>query len=335
MEIALQASQVGSALGSQVAEMSMASAAGFGQRRTGAFASCFAPSRHAVETNRGDRSRGMRFEIEHSTRYSYDIPVNLGPHILRLVPQVRDADLQHHIELSPQATQRNLTWDEFGNRIMRVLFTGPTQQFSCVSRASLTTTMPPTVTDLGWSRLPWSGQILEQSVFRVAGEVAPDVARFAEQHARAVQGRPLAFLERLNRYLYERVDRQIRWAGQANAPSDTLTSMRGACRDITMLFMAACRAQGFISRFVSGYQASVDATDGQRHLHAWPEVYLPGFGWQGYDPTHGLLVRDGHVALCAGPTQAVTMPIEGGFTFSGTAVNSTLDYTVRIQAFSD
>ena len=85
------------------------------------------------------------------------------------------------------------------------------------------------------------------------------------------------------------------------------------------------------TRFVSGYQAQAETVDGQRYLHAWPEVFLPGAGYRGWDPTHGTRVGEGHVALCAAPTQAGTMPIEGGFSFDGTVVNSTLDFSVRID----
>ena len=80
-----------------------------------------------------------------------------------------------------------------------------------------------------------------------------------------------------------------------------------------MLFLAACRSLGLPARFVSGYQAHAETPDGRRHLHAWAQARLPGLGWRGYDPTHGLAVADGHVALCAAPEQGATMPVEGGY----------------------
>ena len=105
----------------------------------------------------------------------------------------------------------------------------------------------------------------------------------------------------------------------------------GACRDVTVLFLESARALGLPGRFVSGYQARPAVEDGRRHLHAWAEVFLPGSGWRGWDVTHGTRVTDGHVALSAAPTQAGTMPIEGGFSFVGRGVASTLGYSVVID----
>ncbi len=119
-------------------------------------------------------------------------------------------------------------------------------------------------------------------------------------------------LERLNWTLFTRTDRHIRAAGAAQAPTHTLATGRGACRDLTVLFMAACPSLGIAARFVSGYQAHAETPNGRRHLRAWAEVFLPGSGWEGFDPMHGFRVTDGHVALCAAPDQAATMPVEGG-----------------------
>jgi transglutaminase-like putative cysteine protease len=108
-----------------------------------------------------------------------------------------------------------------------------------------------------------------------------------------------------------------------------LATWRGACRDLTVLFLAVSRSLGLPGRFCSGYQAAADTPDGQRYLHAWPEVFLPGVGWRGWDPTHGVPAGEGHVALCAAPDQAGTMPVVGGYYF-GDSITATLDFEVRI-----
>ena len=138
----------------------------------------------------------------------------------------------------------------------------------------------------------------------------------------------MPFLEHLSQTLFSRFERRIRVEGVAQAPARTLAARSGACRDPTVLFMATCRRLRIATRFVCGYQARADTSDGQRHLHAWPEVFVPGLGWRGYDPTHGVPVTDGHVALSAAADQADTMPVEGSF--FGSDVTSTLEYRVQI-----
>jgi transglutaminase-like putative cysteine protease len=96
-----------------------------------------------------------------------------------------------------------------------------------------------------------------------------------------------------------------------------------------VLFVEACRAIGLAARFVSGYQeGDTDSTD--RHLHAWAEVYVPGGGWRGYDPTQGLAVADRHITLVASPLSRYAAPISGSFQQSNGA-QSTMTYKLTIQ----
>ena len=102
----------------------------------------------------------------------------------------------------------------------------------------------------------------------------------------------------------------------------------GACRDLTVLFMECCRSLGLAARFVSGYQEGDKGTD-RRYMHAWAEVYLPGGGWRGFDPTHGIAVTDRHVAVASGPTPATAAPISG--TFRGTGAIARMEAALRIE----
>jgi transglutaminase-like putative cysteine protease len=97
------------------------------------------------------------------------------------------------------------------------------------------------------------------------------------------------------------------------------------------LYIAACRSLGLASRFTSGYVAPLDQLDSQRQLHAWAEVFLPDVGWRGWDPSQGARVSDRHLPLCAAVDQAGTMPVEGGFYFTGAIVDTTLDYDLRVS----
>lgn len=274
----------------------------------------------------------MRFSVNHETCYRYSSPVTLSTHLLRFTPR-HDAGqlLANELVIEPTPRLVREIADRWGNRIFEVTFNGPTDILRILSRFELDTRLQaklPSGNEV--PLLPWpptSGNGV--AAFVVSDATEPAVQAFAGEIAEASDWMAPAFLERLNRTLYDRIDRQIRTDGDAHSPVHTLATRQGACRDLAVLFMDACRSIGIASRFVSGYQAHHESKDGRRHLHAWPEAYLPGTGWLGFDPTHGKPVTDGHVALCAAPRQSATMPVEGGF--YGAGVTSTLSYEVRID----
>jgi transglutaminase-like putative cysteine protease len=92
----------------------------------------------------------------------------------------------------------------------------------------------------------------------------------------------------------------------------------GSCRDLTVLYLAIARSQGFAGRFVSGYHVS-PGTDGAHDLHAWPEIYVPGGGWRGFDPTTGLAVADLHVGVAVGALPQQAAPVSGTYVGDATS----------------
>jgi transglutaminase-like putative cysteine protease len=274
----------------------------------------------------------MRFLVHHRTRYRYSAPVRLGPHLLRFNPRGDGVTvLSRSLIVAPEPVGWREVVDRFGNPVTELEFEGTSTQLCIDSTFDLETAAPPPVDGHATPDLPWSALDADLTVYLDAeSTIDPTVKSFARDLAEASGWSARGFLERLNRTLHDRTRHHIRHGGFAQAPAVTLATGAGACRDTAMLFIAAARALGIPARFVSGYQARAETADGGRHLHAWPEVHLPGLGWRGYDPTHGLDVEDGHVALCAAPDQVGTMPLEGGFW--GDGVTSTLDYVVRIEA---
>ena len=262
----------------------------------------------------------MWFRIQHDSWYRYDVPVALAEHVLRLTPRAGGIRLlSHQLRVEPEPSSWRNELDELGNALTRVSFLGSTQSFRVTSEVELET-LPPASLELALSSLPWAA----------AQGIESSVRGFAEGIASQVGYQPVAFLDQLTRTLFSSFDRHVRPTGAARSAEETLALRQGACRDLTVLFLEACRHCGIAGRFVSGYQGQAQTPDGQRHLHAWGEVFLPGVGWRAWDAMHGVRVTDGHVALCAAPHQAATMPIEGGFWFQGSTVNSTLDHSVRI-----
>ena len=272
----------------------------------------------------------MIFTVQHETLYRYSVPVGLAQHVLRLEPRPGDCrPVARELLIEPLPTVLSREPDEAGNQVVRVDFSGMSSLLSVISRFTVETFTPlllpvGTLPALPWT--PWADDALAACLF----EPQPDAA--VSDFAWGIAGRTgfeaIAFLDALCDALYQRTDRRVRIDGDAQSPVQTLATAVGACRDVTVLFMAACRSLNIPARFVSGYQAQAETRDGLRFLHAWPEVHLPGIGWRGWDPTHGTRVGDGHVALCAAPRQAGTMPVEGGFYANG--VTATLDCRVEI-----
>jgi transglutaminase-like putative cysteine protease len=276
----------------------------------------------------------VHFHVRHESLYRYDVPIQLGSHVVRLTPRAEGVVLGYRrLTVQPVPAFQSEEVDAFGSSVTRVEFSGSTQTLHVLSEFELDTLLPPQLgvssPSLASPSLPFTSAEYWLNAYR-PGPFHPSVQQFAQGLASEARHEPVAFLDHLTHTLYTRTDRHIRPSGQAREAHETLALGSGACRDLTVLFLEACRSQGLAARFVSGYQAQAQTPDGQRHLHAWAEVFLPGMGWRGWDATHGVRVTDGHVALCAAPHQAATMPIEGGFFFQGATVNSTLDHSVRI-----
>jgi transglutaminase-like putative cysteine protease len=271
----------------------------------------------------------VHFHVRHESLYRYDVPVQLGSHVVRLTPRADGVAFGYRrLTVEPLPVLQVEEFDGFGNSVTRVEFAGSTQTLHVLSEFELDTLLPPEL-GLPLPHLPVVNAEHWLGVYR-QGAFHPSVQQFAQAVAAEARQEPVTFLDHLTRTLYTRTDRHVRPSGRAREAHETLALGSGACRDLTVLFLEVCRCQGLAARFVSGYQAQAQTPDGQRHLHAWAEVYLPGLGWRAWDATHGVRVTDGHVALCAAPYQAATMPIEGGFFFEGATVNSTLDHSVRI-----
>lgn len=262
----------------------------------------------------------MFFDIVHTTRYTYDRPVSLEPHILRLRPRCdwnqRLVHFSCAIDPPPHGCARNLDLD--GNAVERPWFSGSTDALH-ISVHSITETL--CTNPFAYLIEPAAHQLPIAYTDALATALQPystpavrdaDVETFARDLAREAGGETLTFLAALNKRLNESWQTETRLEGTALPATETLKRGRGACRDLSLLFMESCRALGLATRFVSGYQQG-SAHQRERYLHAWAEVYLPGAGWRGYDPSAGLVVADRHVVLAAGAVPSGAAPMTGSF----------------------
>jgi transglutaminase-like putative cysteine protease len=280
----------------------------------------------------------MRFEVSHSLTYEYSRPVHLQPHVLRLRPRCDATQrvLQFRISVTPEPSARADCIDLDGNTAVHLWFEKPTRHLEIRSRFAVETFRANpfnfVITHPGAFRLPLDYPEPEApwlQPYRRADLVTEAVKRFAWKIADEAGREPLRFLSGLNDHLYRTTDKVIRHKGNPYPSERTLSERSGSCRDLAVLFMDACRAVGLAARFVSGYEEG-DRERDDRDLHAWAEVYLPGGGWRGFDPSLGLAVAKRHVAVAAGGSYEGAAPIVGAFIGPGTEVTFEPDITMRV-----
>ncbi|WP_019498199.1 transglutaminase family protein [Pseudanabaena sp. PCC 6802] len=288
----------------------------------------------------------MRYKIFHATTYSYAQTVSLLPHMLRLRPRcdIMQKLLHFQLDIDPEPANLSQIVDLDGNAIAQIWFEQPTQYLTVQASSEVETYCDNPFNYLlePWAtRLPIdypasyltqlqpylnSGQAYGQSIGQSICD--PIATQLAQELRHDSQDWVVTFLGNLNQRLYEECRYVIREEGAPMPAGLTWSRKEGSCRDLTVLFMEVCRAVGIPARFVSGYQeGDLDSTE--RHLHAWAEIYLPGAGWRGYDPTHGLAVSDRHIAIAASALPIYTAPITGKLK-SGN-VSSSIEFSLSIQ----
>jgi len=137
-------------------------------------------------------------------------------------------------------------------------------------------------------------------------------------------------LDKMNRAVVDHFTYVKREEPGVQAPSETLAHHSGSCRDYAALFIEACRYLGLASRFVSGYLHAPATEAGNASTHAWAEVYLPGSGWKGFDPTIGEVTGARHIAVAVARHPESVPPVSGSFT-GPNDTSPALSVDVRVQ----
>jgi transglutaminase-like putative cysteine protease len=280
------------------------------------------------------------FQIEHSIEYIYSQPVIFAPHQLRLRPRsnVHQAVLSFDLAISPMPQQIAESVDLDGNNSVLVCFAlNLTSKLQITTKTTVSTSL---TNPFNYLLEPWaanlpidyplslSRQLQPYSTGYLGHSIDPIAAELAAEIWQTVDSKTIPFLTELNQQIYHNCQYSIRDTGASLPPGIVWKHRSGSCRDFVVLFIEVCRAVGLAGRFVSGYEAGAE-TD-ERHLHAWAEIYLPGAGWRGYDPTHGLLVSEDHIAVASSPFPAQTTPVEGTLRTMG-AITNEMNYRLLIQ----
>ena len=292
----------------------------------------------------------IKAAIYHLTHYKYDQPVILGPQVIRLrpAPHSRTRVISHSLKVSPEKHFVNYQQDLYGNWLARYVFPEPVRElkievdlvadmtvynpFDFFVEESAETwpfTYPPEIAD-------------DLAIYRTTEPMGPHLKNFLATIPKTPL-RTVDFIVMLNAAVASAVGYVIRMEPGVQTPEETFASGKGSCRDSSWLLVQAARHLGFAARFVSGYLiqlkpdlialdgpagTSVDFTD----LHAWCEVYLPGAGWIGLDPTSGLLTGESHIPLSATPHYRNAAPISGGY--SGKAEVS-FDFAMTVKRVAE
>ncbi|MEL6494272.1 MAG: transglutaminase family protein [Cyanobacteria bacterium J06623_7] len=265
----------------------------------------------------------MFYQISHQTIYSFSQPVILKPHLLRLCPRSDRFNQLQSFTLSvlPSCQGTAEMVDLNGNNVIKLWFNQPTQQLSIQTTSEIATTC---TNPFNYLLEPWAltipfdypsslKQQLEGYLSSYSFVRDNSILELAQAIAIATQNNTLDFLFALNQRIYQECTYCQRDLGEPLPAGVTWRDRRGSCRDYAVLFMEICRTMGIAARFVSGYQEG-DAAQQGHDLHAWVEVYLPGAGWRGYDPTLGLIVSDRHIPVAASAIPKYAAPIAGTIT---------------------
>ncbi len=268
--------------------------------------------------------------IHHRTTYRYDRPVRLSPHIVRLrpAPHTRTPIKAYRLKVSPPDHFLNWQQDPFGNFQARLVFPELADHLDIDVEvvAELDTINPFDFF------LEEAGELFPFDYDEITREelapylaprepLGPRLKAWLAEVDRSPQ-RTVPFLLGLAQRLQRDIAYEVRMQPGVQSCEESLERAAGSCRDSGWLLVEILRRLGLAARFVSGYliqlvpdQKPLDGPAGPgsdfTDLHAWAEVYLPGAGWLGLDPTSGLAAAEGHIPLAATPTPESAAPLTG------------------------
>lgn len=262
----------------------------------------------------------MILEVEHRLSYRYSGFVHLNPHYFYLTPHLTPFQrlISYEMSVLPQADKLIRNIDQEGN-IQHVCFVNmDTRLFEIKTAFAIESSDFNTYDFIFFpfetAKLPFrypEKLARYTDIYFAVNTMNREVSRLSAQLAKEAGYSTLDFLSGVTTYISKNFRYISRERGEAMAPEETLRLGSGSCRDFSVLMMALCTAQGLVARFVSGYLFGSNRHE--HDLHAWVEVFLPGGGWRGFDPTEGQSVNRNYITLANSLEPSGVNPVRGSF----------------------
>ncbi|PLX93207.1 MAG: IMP dehydrogenase [Desulfuromonas sp.] len=271
----------------------------------------------------------IRVALNHVTHYRFDRAVTIAPHLLRLRPasHSRTPILSYSLKVLPEKHFINWQQDPFGNFVARLVFPEASRELRIeVDLVADMTVINPFdfFLEEEVETVPFTYEVGLKKDLAPFFEISDD-GPLLNEWLKGIDRSPqstVPFLVALNQKVWETVNYNVRMEPGVQSCEETLERRVGSCRDSAWLLVQIARHLGLAARFVSGYlvqlkadEKSLDGPSGPEadftDLHAWAEIFVPGAGWVGLDPTSGLLAGEGHIPLACTPEPASAAPVTG------------------------
>ena len=265
----------------------------------------------------------MKIKYIHNLEYSYEESVQLGEHRLCIKPRSHGFQrlINFNLNISPNPKILYPLLAASGEEINRIIFEGYTDSLSIKAISEVETFKHPCILDGVKERdltLPFCRSIINRDLqgalegWMPNGQHDPSAVELAQESLAGSSNNALSFTFQLIEIIQDRVKYTKRHTGPAWPASRTLRERVGSCRDLAMLMVESCRSVGIPSRFVSGYHFE-DPLPKEFELHAWAELYIPGAGWRGFDPSGKGLIDERYLTLVSSSKSNLTAVITGNF----------------------
>ena len=265
----------------------------------------------------------MKIKYIHNLEYSYEDSVQLGEHRLCIKPRSHGFQrlINFNLNISPNPKILYPLLAASGEEINRITFEGYTDSLSIKAISEVETFKHPCILDGVKERdltLPFCRSIINRDLqgalegWMPNGQHDPSAVELAQESLAGSSNNALSFIFQLIEIIQDRVKYTKRHTGPAWPASRTLRERVGSCRDLAMLMVESCRSVGIPSRFVSGYHFE-DPLPKEFELHAWAELYIPGAGWRGFDPSGKGLIDERYLTLVSSSKSNLTAVITGNF----------------------